>query len=396
MASGGTACSRIAAGFAAALVLVTATFAHAAPEVELACQPLAEPEFREMVAKAKTFIVQDRPTSHAAIADELEERIPCLTFVPSPDVWAGYLVGLAAVRYLQNGDWKGPLAAAIRVVPNIDRGVNANHEMGLWTPPPEPPSPGPVPEGVSLFVDGVLEPDLPAANGLHLVQVRTWGGELYSALVRDQPVPTTWFARRKGGGGTKGGDPRWVGSAVGGVGRFSQAVDAPGDYVGDSTAMGPAVGGSMVFRVGQPVGVAVDALGTTAPHGVDVDGSLLVTAGIPQVTVGLGAAVATADRVENGDVVRSIHVVPTLGVAGRFGPEDGTAVDAGIAAGFLPSFTRGVVRVGVSPPGGTVRFRGGVVGRLRSAHFVQIDSGRRLAATDLSVVVEVGVVVGSW
>ena len=52
---------------------------------------------------------------------------------------------------------QGPLAAAVEAVPAIDRGVNADHEIALWSPPPPMPSPGPVPEGASLFVDGVLQ-----------------------------------------------------------------------------------------------------------------------------------------------------------------------------------------------------------------------------------------------
>ena len=378
------AASRLALG---TVLLAMHVPGRAASPDATSCAPLDEPAFRALVEKARSFIVQDRPTSHAAAAEELEARIPCLTFVPSPQDWAGYLVGLAAVRYVQDGDWQGPLAAALRAVPNIDRGVNENHEMGRWAPPPDPPSPGPVPEGVRLFVDGVLEPDLPAPSGLHLVQVRTWGGELRSALVIDAPVPADWFDRRRSGGLA----PWWTASATVGLERSTQVVDAPGDWVGDDDDLGPELGGSMALRLagsgGTSFGLAVDLLATSDPR---LDGSIAATLG-GRAAVGLGAAVATSERVVDGAVDRSIHLVPTVVGAGTAG-DDGLRLDAALAAGWLPSFSRALVRVGLAPPGGAVRFRAGITGRMGTARFVQVDSGRRLATTDWSALAEVGFV----
>src|SRR5688500_10572943 len=105
---------------------------------EPACEPLDETEFLRIVGSANAFIGEDAPAAHALAAQSLDEKLPCLTFVPSPNVWAGYLVGVAAVAYLRGAEWQPALETALTVAPDIDRAVGADHEIALWTPPPPP------------------------------------------------------------------------------------------------------------------------------------------------------------------------------------------------------------------------------------------------------------------
>lgn len=158
------------------------------------CEPLDEPSFRSFVLDAQAALDRDDAALNGQILVELDERLPCLTFAPAPRVWADLLVSKSIAAFAAQGDWQTPLAAAVRVRPQIDRGVGSAHPIGKWEPPAgEPPlSAGPLPTGVVLWVDGVLATELPPVAGLHLVQ-RESGGQWVSRVLVNEPIADDWL-----------------------------------------------------------------------------------------------------------------------------------------------------------------------------------------------------------
>lgn len=158
------------------------------------CEPLDEAGFRSFVLDAQAAMDRDDAALNVQILGELDERLPCLTFAPAPRVWADLLVSKSIAAFAAQGDWQTPLAAAVRVRPQIDRGVGSAHPIGKWEPPAgEPPvSAGPLPSGVVLWVDGVLATELPPVAGLHLVQ-RESAGQWVSRVVLDEAIPPEWL-----------------------------------------------------------------------------------------------------------------------------------------------------------------------------------------------------------
>lgn len=158
------------------------------------CEPLDEAGFRSFVLDAQAALDRDDAALNAQILGELDQRIPCLTFAPAPRVWADLLVSKAIAAFAAQGDWQTPLAAAVRVRPQIDRGVGSAHPIGRWEPPEggAPVSAGPLPPGVELWVDGVVVTELPPAAGLHLVQ-RESDGQWISRVLVDEPLAEDWL-----------------------------------------------------------------------------------------------------------------------------------------------------------------------------------------------------------
>jgi hypothetical protein len=202
---------------------------------------------------------------------------------------------------------------------------------------------------------------------------------------------------------------------VGGMERFEQTVDPPGDYAPNALGTGPELGsrlgvslagGVRDTSIAHPrpvrVGVDFDLLGTAAPQ---FDGSLVMTIGVRRAWFGLGGAMATVRRFEGSETRLAQLGVPTLALRGLMGP-----VDLGVEGGYVPALTRAVARAGVANRAPhaehRLRYRVGLEGRLRTAHYVQtiasspsgpaLEDVRTLDATDLSVLGEVGVVWGAW
>jgi hypothetical protein len=158
------------------------------------CEALDEAAFRGFVLDAQAALDRDDAALNAQILAELDERMPCLTFAPAPRVWADLLVSKAIAAFAAGGDWQVPLAAAVRVRPQIDRGVGSAHPIGKWEPAEAAPlvSPGPVPAEVALWVDGLRVTELPPVAGLHLVQ-RESDGQWISRVLVDEGVPPDWL-----------------------------------------------------------------------------------------------------------------------------------------------------------------------------------------------------------
>lgn len=107
------------------------------------------------------------------------------------------MITLAIAAYTTNGDWQGPLEAAVRAHPSVDRAVGPNHRVRTWNPPPESGEDQiAVDQSIELYLDGQRVRYLPPLYGPHLVQVRR-DGTLQSAFLMDQPVPEAWIAAPK-------------------------------------------------------------------------------------------------------------------------------------------------------------------------------------------------------
>ncbi|MCO4745981.1 MAG: hypothetical protein KC912_14395 [Proteobacteria bacterium] len=172
--------------------VVCSPLAHAASD----CEPLQEEAFRTLFLDALAAIDRDDAALHASIVEEVRGRIECLTFAPPPRLWADFLVGVAVVEFSHGGEWEGPMAAALRIRPNVDRLVSGAHPLNRWEPPVQSEVWPPAPEGVVLYVDGELSETLPPAGGMYLVQKEEEG----------------WFETRWLHG--EAVDPAWVSAPV--------------------------------------------------------------------------------------------------------------------------------------------------------------------------------------
>ena len=176
-------------------LLVGIALAEGPPKIKPAdCEPLDEAGFRTFVLDAQSALDRDDAVLNAQILGELDQRMPCLTFAPAPRVWADLLVSKSIAAFAAQGDWQTPLAAAVRVRPQIDRGVGSAHPIGRWEPPAgdAPASAGPLPPGVEMWVDGVVVTELPPVAGLHLAQ-RHSGGQWITRVLVDEPLPEEWL-----------------------------------------------------------------------------------------------------------------------------------------------------------------------------------------------------------
>ncbi len=168
------------------LLLLLASVGAAAP-----CSSLGEAEFRSLLLDAQAAIDRADPDLQRTFVHELEHRIPCLAYVPTPREWSDYLLSLSLVRFGAGGDWQTPLRTALWVRPDLDRGVGASHPIATFDPGSAPGVGEALPAGRPVFVDGVRSDHLPPATGLHLVQ-RGEDGYWSSLVVVDRAVPAGW------------------------------------------------------------------------------------------------------------------------------------------------------------------------------------------------------------
>lgn len=246
---------------AAFWLLIASSFAEQPVRLKPAdCVPLDETEFRGLVLDAQAAIDRDDPALHASIVAEIDGRLPCLEFAPTPRLWADYLVGIAIAEFASKGDWQTPLGAAVRIRPGIDRGVGAGHPMARWEAPSDPPvSAGPLPPGVVLWVDGALATELPPVAGLHLVQ-REREGTWATLLLRDAPIPDGWLTAEIVRPPELSFDVQ-IGATLSG-GGISQTRDFDSDYVPEGELGIGGIGGTgrLVVHYGV-VGVLGEASG---------------------------------------------------------------------------------------------------------------------------------------
>lgn len=170
------------------LLLFVAPPALAAPD----CEPLDEDAFRTLFLDALAAIDRDDAALHASIVQEVRGRIQCLTFAPPPRLLADFLVGLAVVEFSKGGEWEDAMEAALRIRPNVDRLVSGAHPINRWEPSHGAEETGtPVPDGVVLYVDGLLADHLPAADGLYLVQKED-DGHFETRWMLNERVDLAW------------------------------------------------------------------------------------------------------------------------------------------------------------------------------------------------------------
>ena len=183
----------------AALVLWLGLFLPALADDEErpdSCEPLDASRFRDLLLQLQAGIDRGNLELSEQVIATMRHELPCLDFAPRSRQWAAYLVGEAVVRFAKGEDWEPAMATALRIYPNVDRGVSSRHPLASWEPP-APLSQGPrVPSMVTVYVDGMRAEQLPPSGELHLVQ-RTDGRFWNTWLAEpDTPVPLGWATAR--------------------------------------------------------------------------------------------------------------------------------------------------------------------------------------------------------
>jgi len=313
--------------------LALAAFLFASQGASAQCVSFGEGEFRTMVESSQKAIDQDDAYKHKQLMVEFIRNLPCLEMQLPKDAWAQFLVSEAIVRYTTGQDWAAALNTALGIWPDVP-GVPA-FILEEWGPE----APGPsvkqdIPEGTTLFLDGVLvEDQYPSLRGLHVVQ-RLRDGEWEAHLIENGSWPPEWFAIDGAVDPDGTSDPDGVDepretrprAALGiliGVGHESQEVDPAGTYLGNGRRTGP-VGGLSFWGelpVVSVVGVFADAKipvqipsvrSESEQGGFDIDtdpiilpdayGGLALV--LPQFAVHLGGGI-TQMRVEEGNQPRT-------------------------------------------------------------------------------------------
>ena len=334
----------------------------ASPVAAAQCVSFDEGEFRTMVESSQKAIDQDDAYKHKQLMVEFVRMLPCLEMQLPKDAWAQFLVSESIVRFTTDQDWRAALDTALEIWPDVP-GVPA-FILEEWGPKaPGPPRTLDIPEGTTLFVDGVLVEETPELSGLHVIQ-RLLDGEWESRLVEDGEWPSDWFEAlvvldKDGNPIDPSRDgPREVGprAALGvliGVGHESQVVEPSGTYLGNGRTTGP-VGGLAFWGeipVVSVVGLFADAklpvqvpsiLSGTEQGGLDVDLMPAILADayggfamvLPQFGVHLGGGI-TQLRVTEGGVPRTF-TFPQPRVAVEAFSE---TADFMLGGGYTPSAT---------------------------------------------------------
>lgn len=363
---------------------LVAGVAHAEPRdarAELAaCDPIDEPEFRSYVLDAQSAIDRGDVELPAAILAEIDARLACLTFAPSPRMWADLLVARAIVEFSRGGRWEGPMAAALRIRPAIDRGVGPGHPLARWEPPPIPAGGAPVPDGVRLYVDGFPSPTVPPADGVWLVQ-KTDGRYWNTLLLKDQPVPEDWIA---GPVEQPARIRSWgrLGVLVG-AGRAAQVNSWGSDVYPNAQADSVVLGasGDLQLTFFSPFGVLTQGT-VTYGSSFSIDGRIAAIWAWKGLTVGGGAGTASVSvfegtyqtapglaGVDTAERVRRLQYGHLTTVVRGFGR---ARWDLGLTVGAGPALVRYELGAGLLlPPVGGSRYRIGLMLDGRNGQFVE-------------------------
>jgi hypothetical protein len=361
------------------------------------CVPLDEARFRRLVAESHAALDAGDVGGHAGLVDQLEAGLPCLDFVPSPELWAELLIDMAIVEHATAGDWQTPLNTALRVHPTVNRLVGSTHPIATYAPPDPPVGAStPVPEGVRLYVDGEAVRFVPPLSGLHLVQRRDGDG-WKNVLLRDAPVPASFLVEPDLAAEDEAG-PVWATlSAVGGLGVLAQRPESSLDFVRENTLATPAVSiashGQAAF--GPPIGAAWDVWAGLSPQPDRLDAA----AGLGWVTpwggVQVGAGVRSVTPIE-GEERRPVFLPHGRVLAlVRGGDVDKLAWDAGLSGGWGPAVIPGAARAGVTRRFGPASLRVGLDLRFALGRFVQrdeLDGERRIDVLDAAAGLALGAV----
>lgn len=360
------------------------SLAQAAPPE---CTPLTEADLADRIHASLDAIHRADLQGHRAIIGDLEQRLPCLDFVPPPERWAELLVGLAIVEHAEGGDWQAPLTTALRIDPEVHLLVGPSHTFRTWEVPEPSTEPGrPVPPGVRIYLDGELVSEVRHDGGLHLAQRRTGDG-WNTLLLRDEPLPEAWFEEPTLAYG--GWRVRLAGAVGGGLGQFDQQVDPEGTWLAGSSASGPAFGGSVRGSVG-PGSIPGLYLAGRAPQLGQGAGSLAhagteIPLGPLALDLGVGALV---HRAQDGDAEQhALSVVP----AGALNLQV-SKLDLRIEGAGKPSLLGLGGAAGWVLTNGPVGLRVGLDGWWQTADWQQNGVDRTIRASDLWAQATVGLV----
>jgi len=368
-----------------------------AAEAKAECAPLDEARFRKLVAESHGALDAGDVQGHAGLVDQLEAGLPCLDFVPAPELWAELLVDLAIVEHATAGDWQTPLNTALQIHPTVNRLVGPTHPISKYTPADLPiGSSTPVPDGVRLYIDGVAVRYVPPLAGLHLVQRRDGEG-WRNVLLRDAPVPASFLEEPELLGGPER-SPVWASiSAVGGAGVLVQRPETSLDLVADQTRGLPAVAvashGQVAF--GPPIGAAWDFWAGLSPTPDRLDAAAGAGLAMPWGGVQLGAGVRAITPIEDAD--RRPLFLPHARILAmvRGGDPENLAWDTGLSGGWGPAVIPASARAGISRKFGPATLRLGLDLRFALGRFVQtdeLDGQRRVDVLDAAAGLALGAV----
>ena len=365
---------------------------------------LDEVAFQTRILNAQTAADQAKPELHRHIVADLQARLPCLRFAPTPREWSEYLVLEALMEFGRGGDWQTPLDAAIALRPSVDRGVGEWHPFMDHAPAPAAPvRKVVVPGGVNVYVDGESAAEIPVGSGVHLVQ-REEGGRWRTFVQRVDPVSIDWlvapFPARSTwrgvvhaalGGGLGGGiqrrSPQW--GAVAGAGR--PVVPNRGWWgLWPHLAVRGAIAYGRFGLIGDVDAGLVDLSRIVGTHAQAFAGW---TARGTWAGIGIGTGGSTLVEAGSANADYEKHVVPLV-YAAATAQRWWQGGDLGLSAGIGPSGAHGSAFVGVYPSlEGIGPLRLGVSGAGQRGRFVQPD---RPAATAWGINWRVGVEVGLY
>jgi len=332
------------------------------------CVTFGEGEFRAIVEASQKSIDQDDAYKHKQLMVEFIRMLPCLEIQLPKDAWAQFMVSEAIIRYTTGQDWRGALNTALGIWPDVPD-VPA-FILDEWGPEaPGAPLNVEIPEGTTLFLDGVLVERPAALKGLHVVQ-RLRDGAWDSRLVEDGTWPEEWFDKEVQL--DKDGNPIVVQTttepleagpraALGiliGVGYESQEVDPSGTYLGNGSRTGPLGGLSfwgeipvvsvLGFFADAKLPVQIPSIRTEAEQGgfeIDTDPILLPDAYggfavvLPQFAVHFGGGITQLRVVEGEQPQTFTFPQPRIAVESV-----SETADFLVGGGYTPSATHVDIR----------------------------------------------------
>ncbi len=165
-------------------MLLSALLLFAIPSHAGECQALYEAEARELIDASYATLQGEEPDlpEHDRLMRQVATRLACADFEVGATLWARYLVSMAVRNYYGGADWQRPLTTALRIHPDIDLPVRKGHPLRDFEPAPPPTDRGPLPEGVTLRLDGHPLQTYRPLDALHLLQ-RYSGDDLQTAVV---------------------------------------------------------------------------------------------------------------------------------------------------------------------------------------------------------------------
>jgi hypothetical protein len=152
---------------------------------------LSEGDFRDRVVDAVNRLERDDLEVTEKILDDLRRRMPCMTQPPDVDLLADLRVVQSVMAFADGRNWQGPLEAALRIRPTVDRIVGRAHPTYGWEPEQAVPEGRPLDVDHRVYVDGRPTTMLPATPGWYVVQ-KTDGESWNTVLYRGARPSVEW------------------------------------------------------------------------------------------------------------------------------------------------------------------------------------------------------------